>query len=290
MQQAPFSDIDLQPRLIYEDDWLFAVDKPAGLLVHPSWIAPARTPNLVSWLKQRYPGETIHTVHRLDRATSGVMLFARDKAVAQALQLQFSERRIEKTYLCVTRGWTPDADVIDYALKPIHDRIADAHSEPDKPAQDAVTAYRRLGTVELPIAVGRYPRARYSLVEVRPKTGRKHQIRRHMKHIFHPLVGDTNYGEGRHNRLFREHFGCHRLLLMATCLEFEHPVQGERMRLEAPVSPGVDQLFRQLGWSGLYPAVNGPNLARIPASACPAGSAPGTPATGQYCAYTVTAD
>lgn len=280
MQSASSSDIDLQPRVIYEDDWLFAVDKPAGLLVHPSWIAPARTPNLVSWLKQRYPGETIHTVHRLDRATSGVMLFARDKTVAQALQLQFSERRIEKTYLCVTRGWTPDADVIDYALKPIHDRIANAHSNPDKPAQEAVTAYRRLGTLELPIAVGRYPQARYSLVEVRPKTGRKHQIRRHMKHIFHPLVGDTHYGEGRHNRLFREHFGCHRLLLMATGLEFEHPVQGQRMRLEAPVSPEVDRLFRQFGWSGLYPTAEHPDLTSDCSAGNPCRSRQGLPGNG----------
>jgi tRNA pseudouridine65 synthase len=255
------SDPVLQPELLYEDDWLLAVDKPAGLLVHPSWIAPARTPNLVSMLKQRFPGDTIHTVHRLDRATSGVMLFARDKAIAHALQTQFSERLVEKTYLCVTRGWTPSEGVIDYALKPTRDRIADAHSDPDKPAQEAISAYRRLGTVELPIPVGKYPAARYSLVEVRPKTGRKHQIRRHMKHILHPLVGDTKHGEGRHNRLFREHFNCHRLLLMATRIEFDHPVTGRRMLIEAPVSAEVDRLFRTLGWSGLYPAPVGPDLA-----------------------------
>ena len=270
MHSALATDTDQQPRLVYEDDWLLAVDKPAGLLVHPSWIAPARTPTLVGWLKQQFPDETLHTVHRLDRATSGVMLFARDKAIAQALQICFQERRIEKTYLCVCRGWTPASDLIDYALKPIHDRIADKHSDPDKPAQDAVSFYRRLGTVELPIAVGRYPMARYSLVEVRPKTGRKHQIRRHMKHIFHPLVGDTNYGEGRHNRLFREHFDCHRLLLMATRLEFTHPIQGHRVTLEAPVSAEVDRLFRRLGWSGLYPTASGPDLAVKPLPTAPA--------------------
>lgn len=185
------------------------------------------------------------------------MLFARDRETAQTLQRQFSERRVEKTYLCVARGWTPEHELIDYPLKPIHDRIADKHSAPDKPAQEAITAYRRLATVELPIPVGRYPVARYSLVEVRPHTGRKHQIRRHMKHIFHPLVGDTKHGEGRHNRLFREHFACRRLLLMATRLQFDHPHHGDRWTLEAPVSAEVDRLFHQLGWSGLYPAPTG---------------------------------
>lgn len=250
----PNPTVDSSTEILYEDDWIIAVDKPAGLLVHPSWIAPARTPNLVARLRARYPGEKVHTVHRLDRATSGVILFARSKEVAQQLQSAFSERRIEKRYLCVVRGWPEEEGVIDYALKPIHDRIADAHSNPDKPAQDAVSSYRRLGCVELPIPVGRYPVARYSLVEVCPKTGRKHQIRRHMKHIFHPLIGDTKHGEGRHNRLFREQFGIHRLLLMATEIAFRHPVSGARVTIGAPVSHEVAQLFDSFGWQGLYPA------------------------------------
>lgn len=250
----PNPQVDPQLEILHEDDWIIAVNKPAGLLVHPSWIAPAKTPNLVSQLRERYPGEKIHTVHRLDRATSGVILFARSKEVAQRLQTMFSERLVEKRYLCVVRGWTDEAGVIDYPLKPIHDRIADAHSDPDKPAQEAVTSYRRLGCVELPIPVGRYPVARYSLVEVCPKTGRKHQIRRHMKHIFHPLVGDTKHGEGRHNRLFREHLDVHRLLLMATEIAFRHPVTEAGLRVGAPVSDEVDRLFRGFGWDGLYPA------------------------------------
>ncbi|MBR9885390.1 MAG: tRNA pseudouridine(65) synthase TruC [Oceanospirillales bacterium] len=250
----PNPTVDSQPQILFEDDWIIAVDKPAGLLVHPSWIAPAKTPNLVSWLRERYPGEKIHTVHRLDRATSGVILFTRNKDVAHALQTAFSERQVLKRYLCVVRGWTDEFGEIDYALKPIHDRIADAHANPDKPAQEAVSSFRRLGCVELPIAIGRYPVARYSLVEVCPKTGRKHQIRRHMKHIFHPLVGDTKHGEGRHNRLFREHFGLHRLLLMATEITFTHPVTKEEIAVKAPVSDEVDRLFSEFGWQGLYPA------------------------------------
>ncbi len=242
-----------EPDILYEDPYLIAVNKPSGLLVHPSWIAPARTPNLLALLKRRYVGEPIHTVHRLDRATSGVLLFARSADVARNLQSQFVEHRVQKTYLCVTRGWIEDSGVIDYALKPIYDRIADKGSNPDKEAQAAVTHFRRLASVELPIAVGRYPVARYSLVEVEPQTGRKHQIRRHMKHLLHPLVGDTKYGEGRHNRLFREHFGVHRLLLMATSIAFEHPASGESLRLSAPVTAEVDALFRRLGWEGCFP-------------------------------------
>lgn len=222
--------------------------------MHPSWIAPAKTPHLVGWLRERYPDEKIHTVHRLDRATSGVILFARDKEIAHKLQTAFAERKVEKTYLCVTRGWINEPGEIDYPLKPVHDRIADAKSDPDKPAQEAVSLYRPLGTVELPIPVGKYPAARYSLVEVRPKTGRKHQIRRHMKHIFHPLVGDTKHGEGRHNRLFREQFNLPRLLLMATQLEFEHPVSGKYLKVEASVTEEVAELFDSFGWQGLYPA------------------------------------
>lgn len=242
--------------ILYEDEYLVAVHKPAGLLVHPSWIAPARTPNLVAMLRERYPEEKVHTVHRLDRATSGVILFAREKTVGQHLQQQFMDRKVKKTYLCVVRGWTDEADVIDYALKPIHDKREDPRANPDKDPQDAVSVYRRIATVSLPIPVGRYSEARYSLVEVKPTTGRKHQIRRHMKHILHPIVGDTKHGEGRHNRLFREHLDSHRLLLMATEIEFEHPVSGQMLCIEAGVGEDIERLFARLGWQEGYPVAH----------------------------------
>jgi tRNA pseudouridine65 synthase len=239
--------------IIYQDDDLIAVNKPSGLLVHPSWIAPKKTPNLVYSLSRYFRGAPVYTIHRLDRATSGVIVFAKNKETAQKMNQLFSERQVQKTYLCVTRGFTPEEGVIDYPLKPIYDKKADPFADPDKPAKEAVSAFKRLGTVELPIPVGKYPCARYSLVEVKPKTGRKHQIRRHMKHIFHPLIGDTNYGEGRHNRLFREHLDSRRMLLMATELTFNHPTTGEALTLRAPVSFNVAQLFDRLGWQGLYP-------------------------------------
>ena len=234
--------------ILHLDDYLIFVHKPAGLLVHPSWITPPGEVTLVGLLKTQFPEETIHTVHRLDRATSGVMVFARNKEVAQSLQQMFRDRLVCKTYLCVTRGWTEPRGVIDYALKPEYDKFADPLANPDKAPKEAVTHFRQLACVELPIAVGRYPVARYSLVEVKPLTGRKHQIRRHMKHIFHPLVGDTKHGEGRHNRLFREHFGCHRLLLMAIRLELAHPVTGQHLSITAHPGHEIDALFAELGW------------------------------------------
>ncbi|MGB0467874.1 MAG: pseudouridine synthase [Pontibacterium sp.] len=239
--------------ILFEDDYLIAVNKPSGLLVHPGWIAPRNTPNLTDLLKDYLQG-TAYTVHRLDRPTSGVIVFAKDKETAQKMNLLFTEHAVRKAYLCMTRGYTPEDGVIDHPIKEKLDKLADKYANTDKPAQEALTRYRRLATVELPIAVGRYPASRYSLVEVRPETGRKHQIRRHMKHIFHPLLGDTKHGDGRHNIAFREHFGLDRLLLMATELSFIHPVTGERLLLRAPVDAQVNRLFSQFGWSGLYPA------------------------------------
>lgn len=240
--------------ILYEDDALIAINKPSGLLVHPSWIAPRRTPNCVSIIKRYLDGATVHTVHRLDRATSGVLLFAKDKDAARQLNEDFAERRVRKTYLCVVRGYTAEEDVIDHALKEKLDKMEDRRTRKDKPAQDAVTGYRRLATVELPIPVGRYESSRYSLVECKPHTGRKHQIRRHMKHIFHPIVGDTKHGDGRHNTMWREQFALNRLLLMATELSFTHPLTGEQITLQAPVAPEVDSLLQKMGWSEFYSA------------------------------------
>ena len=238
--------------ILFEDDNLIAVNKPSGLLVHPSWIAPRGTPNLTSMLREYLQG-TAYTIHRLDRPTSGVIVFGKNKETAQKMNQKFADREVQKTYLCMTRGYTPEGDVIDYALKEKLDKLADKMSNPDKPAQEAVSEYRRLGTVELPMAVGRYDVSRYSLVEVKPKTGRKHQIRRHMKHISHPLIGDTKHGDGRHNKAFRDHFDLDRLLLMAIELSFRHPESGELLTIKAPVDAYVDQLFTQFGWSGAYP-------------------------------------
>ncbi|MDO6514366.1 pseudouridine synthase [Neptuniibacter sp. 2_MG-2023] len=238
--------------ILFEDDDIIALNKPSGLLVHPSWIAPRGTPNLASMLKEYFNGGSPYTIHRLDRPTSGVILFGKNKEIAQKMNLLFAERKVEKTYLCMVRGYTPEADLIDYALKEELDKIADKHASKDKEAQEAVSEYRRLATVELDIPVGRYEKSRYSLVEVKPKTGRKHQIRRHMKHIFHPIIGDTNHGDNKHNKSFRENFDLQRLMLMASNIKFEHPVTQQMMDISAPVDQYTDQLFKKFAWDGLY--------------------------------------
>ncbi|MGB0734225.1 MAG: pseudouridine synthase, partial [Pontibacterium sp.] len=173
---------------------------------------------------------------------------------AQAMNKVFAEREVYKRYLCVTRGFTAEEGFIDHPIKEKLDKLADKHANPDKPPQEAQTAYKRLGTVELEMPVGRYASARYSLVAVEPHTGRKHQIRRHMKHISHPLVGDTKHGDGRHNDAFRERYQLERLLLMATDLRFVHPRNGEVLHFQAAVDDYCKNLFDQFGWQGLYPA------------------------------------
>lgn len=239
--------------ILFEDEHLIAVNKPSGLLVHPSWIAPRGTPNLASMLKIYFEGGSPYTIHRLDRPTSGVILFGKNKEIAQQMNLIFAERKISKTYLCMCRGYTQDQDIIDYPLKEQLDKIADKHANQDKEPQDAVSNYKRLATVEIDMPVGRYDKSRYSLVEVKPQTGRKHQIRRHMKHIFHPIAGDTKHGDNKHNKALKQEFDLQRLMLMATELEFIHPITEERLKITAPVDEYTDQLFKGFCWEGLYP-------------------------------------
>lgn len=223
--------------ILYRDEWLVAVHKPSGLLVHRSPIAP-ESENFALQIVRDQIGQWVYPLHRLDRPTSGVLLFALDSETARLGGALFTERQVEKRYLAVVRGYTLEEETIDYPLR----------EEPHLPEQQAVTRYRRLATVELPIPIGRYPSARYSLVEVWPETGRFRQIRKHFHHIFHPLIGDISHGEGRHNRLFREHFDSHRLLLYATDLHLSHPRSGNPLQLHAPLDANTQNLFAALGW------------------------------------------
>lgn len=207
--------------VLYRDRWLCAICKPGGLMVHRTSIGTDR--RFAVQLLRDQIGHKVWPVHRLDRATSGVLLFALDPDIAGLVGRQFMAQEVEKRYLAVARGWVDETGVIDHRLK------KHKHDE----ARAAVTEYRRLATGELPIALGEHDSVRYSLVEVRPGTGRRHQIRRHFKHISHHLIGDTTYGDGRHNRIFRQYHGCHRLLLHASRLELAHPVENRPLRLGA---------------------------------------------------------
>jgi tRNA pseudouridine65 synthase len=227
--------------ILYRDDHLIAIDKPPGLLVHPSLVDRRENRCAMMMLRDQI-GQYVYPVHRLDKPTSGVLLFALSPEIARRLTAAFSDKRVEKRYLAVVRGYAESAGRIDHPLQEKPDKMTDRRARRDKPPQPAVTEYRRLGTLELPVRIDRYPSSRYSLVEARPLSGRKHQIRRHFKHLSHPVIGDSRYGKSKHNRLFAERFGCRRLLLAATHLSLEHPVTGIALRLEA----GLDEGFKRV--------------------------------------------
>ena len=234
--------------VVFRDEHLVAVNKPGGLLVHRTALDRHETRFAVQILRDQ-TGRHVYPAHRLDRGTSGVLLFAFDPAVCARLAAQFEGRQVEKTYLAVVRGHPPESGVIDHPLVRRFDDYEFRADAAAGPAQDAVTRYRRLALAELPYPVDRYPTSRYALLEVVPETGRRHQIRRHLKHIAHPVIGDATYGKGRHNRLFGELFGCRRMLLACTALRLAHPVSGEPLRLEAPLQDDFAGVLAKLGWT-----------------------------------------
>lgn len=234
--------------ILYQDDYLVAINKPAGLLVHRTKIDRHETRFAVQLLRDQF-GKMVYPVHRLDKPTSGVLLFALDPEMARNMMEVFVSKAVEKHYLAIVRGYTPESAIIDYPLREQLDKMSDKKAVQDKLAQNAVTHYQCLATVELPFAVGRYESCRYSLLKLNPKTGRKHQLRRHMKHIFHPIVGDTSHGDGKHNDFFRQQFDCHRLLLTAVELQFQHPLTQEKLEIKAPLDDGFNDVMTKLGWN-----------------------------------------
>jgi len=228
-------------KLHYLDEHLVVVHKPSGLLVHRSNIDRHETRFLLQELRDQI-GQRVYPVHRLDKPTSGLMVFALNKACAQYFTQAFTEKTVEKTYLAVVRGYV-DNQVIDYPLKEQLDKMTDAMVQADKAAQSALSEVDVLGKVELPIPVGRYPQSRFSLVRLKPHTGRKHQLRRHMAHIRHPILGDTSHGDGKQNAFAREHLNLHRLGLIAHTLAFTHPVGGEALRFTAEIDDDLAKVF-----------------------------------------------
>jgi len=236
--------------IIYQDEWLVAVNKPSGWLVHRSWLDRHEKVVVMQTVRDQL-GKHVFTVHRLDRPTSGVLLMALSSDTARLLSQQFEQHQIHKRYHAVVRGWLQNEAVLDYPLLEEQDKIADKFSTQDKLPQSAITHYRGLARVELPVAVGRYPTVRYSLVELEPKTGRKHQLRRHMAHLRHPIIGDSKHGDLRQNRGAAEVFGCQRLMLHASQLSLTHPVTGEPLMLNARLDSAWMKMMPQFGWQGL---------------------------------------
>lgn len=208
-------------QLLYRDEHLVCVAKPSGLLVHRGW---ANDRDVLMMRARDAVGCYVYPIHRLDRGASGVVVFALDKAMARALSEQWAARTVAKRYVALVRGVLDDG-VIDHPVP----------KGESKERVDAVTAVRMLHCF-----------GRYSLVEARPRTGRLHQIRRHLKHVSCPIIGDVRYGKGEHNRLFRERYGLHRLALHALSVELEHPATGEPLRVDAPLPTDLREPLHSL--------------------------------------------
>ena len=215
--------------VLHLDDHLLVLNKPSGLLVHRGWGRDDVT--LIDLVKDYLDAPTAYPIHRLDRPTSGVVLFARDPQTARLLNDAFDDRRPHKTYLALVRGASPPDGTIDHPIP----------RREDGPRVPALSRYRTLITLHTE------PR-HTSLVEVHPETGRLHQVRRHLKHIHHPLIGDSNYGKGRLNRAFAERYGLQRLALHAAALTLTHPATGDPAAFTAPLPP---DLLRPLALMGL---------------------------------------
>ena len=223
--------------VLHADDRLAVVDKPAGLMVHDSALARGEDDFLADRLRAQF-GQPVFLVHRLDRATSGCLLLAFDRDTASALGRTLMSGEVEKHYLAVCRGWPDERFTIDHALD----------GGPGKPLKKpAVTHFERLATCELELPSAGFPTSRYALLRAQPQTGRFRQIRRHLKHASHHLVGDTSHGDGRHNRHFRM-LGIHRMLLHAQRLSFPHPAVGERLVVEAPLDREFRRASDLFGW------------------------------------------
>jgi tRNA pseudouridine65 synthase len=181
--------------------------------------------------------QLVFPAHRIDRKTGGVLLFALNKSTEIAMQQQFAANLVQKTYLAVLRGHTPDSGEIDYPLRKENGTL-----------QDAFTAYTTLARAELPVALGKHTTSRYSLVEAKPATGRMHQLRKHFAHIFHPIIGDRTHGCNKQNKLFTETWAMNTMLLHARTLTFTHPVSNEQVTIEAPLQPEFLRMMELMDW------------------------------------------
>jgi len=259
--------------ILYQDEYLVAVDKPAGLFVHRSFMDKDEIYFALQLVRDQI-GKYVYPVHRLDRPTSGVLLFALTKEVAQKMNEAFAnksnkidgkmdfsevnnvlkqdaETELIKTYYALVRGHLPISEqskLIDYPLKEKLDKLGDKNVSRDKEPQSAQTYFQVLKQASLPIALGKFDSIRYSLVKLKPVTGRRHQIRRHLAHLRHPIIGDINYGDNKQNPFFNKHFGFKRLMLIAKSLSFIHPVTLQKVTITAEFDEQWQYAFKVLEW------------------------------------------
>lgn len=213
-------------KLLFVDEHVVVADKPSGLSVHRGW---DNEPDVAMFrVRDALGGAHVHPVHRLDRGTSGVLVFARTTDAARGLSKAFEDGRISKRYLALVRGAPPEDGIIDHAIP----------KSEGGPRVNAVTRFRLVAKSAID---------RCALVEAMPETGRLHQIRRHLRHIDHPLIGDVNYGSGVINRHYRATYALHRLALHAHRIAFPHPVTGETIEVVAPLPRDLAEPLAMLG-------------------------------------------
>lgn len=235
--------------ILYQDAHMVAINKPSGLLVHRSPIDRHETLFAVQ-LTRDLITQPVFPIHRLDKPTSGVLLFALSSEIAKQMQQQMQENLVQKTYLAICRGFTDEQVCIDYPLVEELDKLADK-DRLQAVSQPAVTALSRLNSADMPYPSGRYETSRYSLLELQPKTGRRHQLRRHLAHIRHPIIGDTRHGDGKQNKVAHQQLGLDRLALHAKSLKFNHPVSNLPVSINAPLDETLTMVCEKLGWSNI---------------------------------------
>lgn len=223
--------------VLHLDEHLVAIDKPPGLLVHRTQLAAHEDDAALQRLRDQL-GRPVWPVHRLDRGTSGVLLFALSPEVASRLGAMFEQGLMDKCYLALVRGWPgEDAGVVDHPLARDPERPSAG-----QPLLAAQTRWRVMSRLAWPFASdSRFPTTHVALLEAEPLQGRRHQIRRHLKHIAHPILGDATHGKGPLNRAVAAHLGIQRLWLHAARLQLQHPVTGQALALQAPLPPGWPQ-------------------------------------------------
>lgn len=232
---AKYIELSTYP-ILYEDDDLIAVHKPTGIFVHRSNLDPSAKIFMVQEVRNLI-GSRVYPVHRLDRKTSGLLLMAKSQQVQAIMNKKFKDRHVIKKYLAIVRGYTADQFRIDYPIMSDKGKM-----------QDAVTFCTTLQKVEIPISSGKFETSRYSLVEAHPLTGRMHQIRRHLSHIFHPIIGDRPHGCNKQNRFFLQNFELNDMMLHAATLEFDHPISSKEIKINAPVQDEFLRMFKTLGF------------------------------------------
>ena len=223
--------------ILYQDEHLIAINKPHGLAVHASKMHRFDEFFALQVLRDQI-GQKVYQAHRLDKKTSGVLLFGLEKEMDAKLQMLFAANEVAKTYHAILRGFVLEDGEVDYALVNNQDK-----------EQEAISNYKVFEKFEIDLAFGAHPTSRYTLIELKPQTGRYHQLRKHMSHIQHPIIGDRPHGCNKQNKLWKERFNNDFMMLHAMSIQFIHPITNELLTIEAPYSTAFEHGLQILKWN-----------------------------------------